>query len=376
MGVQQPLRHSELDALRAAACALVLLAHACSYTTAPGLSSIGPFMAELALGLFIFVSGCALGTAHPCLATGRDVAAFLFSRVTRIVPMYWTAVLVFLITFGFMHVWHSLIPQPTWVDVVVHVSGTQVLLSPLVMPWFTLWFVGCILIYYVDYAVIARCGRTTTQVAAWGMLVVVVHAAIRVLLGVTEYRFFFYYPLFLAGILVGHLWGSVLRVLARTPVVLGCLGVCLVSALALYPSKGTLHDFGDRPATDAFAREAQCIAFILSGVGVALWAAHVWATRGTFGKHVVLFVAEGSYGAYLLHRPCLGLVAFALSHVAGVPEYLRALVVFGAAIPIVLLVGRTVQRALDRAVRCVAHRRRPSGELPAVEACTGKGRRL
>lgn len=183
------------DSLRALAVCLLLFHHSNLYdhpilglSLQPMETYIGAFLN----GAFFFTAGyfTLLSLQH----RKNTLLAFYRSKVVRIVPPYWLALLLFIYVVGI-----TLRKR----DVLIYALGLQTIFSPAVAkPVLTLWFVGVILAYYAGFAAILRYARTGFQrllgIAAFFGLPYLVH----LFTDLIDDRFFLYFFVFVAGLFV------------------------------------------------------------------------------------------------------------------------------------------------------------------------------
>ncbi len=192
-------RLRELDLLRVCGTIIIVLHHLPDYTgnfydlryfgLHGNLSYVNVVNTYIGLGIFTFVSGMALSHAYPRV---ERVGNFLWKRWLRLFPLYWLTLPMFALT-G--------IRSDTW-GTAIHIPGLQIALAPrLVRPLPTLWFVGLVALLYPFYAFIARRKQTTREIALMSLATFVIAFLIRITLNIVEYRFFVYFPVFVAGVL-------------------------------------------------------------------------------------------------------------------------------------------------------------------------------
>jgi len=155
-------RSCELDLLRAAAILLIVAVHSGAYTSHLTIPARG-LLAELGLSVFFFISGYGLAANHALIQDRRDVRRFLLRRALKIYPLYLPALFSFVVLFHFWGLWHRWDITPLLPTTVAHVLSGQILLSPMVTPMNTLWFVGCIMLYYLVYLALAYYGRNNKR---------------------------------------------------------------------------------------------------------------------------------------------------------------------------------------------------------------------
>lgn len=151
---------------------------------------IGPFLN----GCFFFTAG--YFTLFSLQNRKNNILAFYWSKMVRIFPPYWLALVMFMYVMGM-----TLRKR----DVLIYALGLQTIFSPaIVKPVLTIWFVGVILLYYMIFAVILRYARTEFQrllgITAFFVLSYLVH----VFTDLIDNRFFLYFFVFVGGLLASN----------------------------------------------------------------------------------------------------------------------------------------------------------------------------
>jgi peptidoglycan/LPS O-acetylase OafA/YrhL len=347
----QAERRKEIDVLRVAAILLILAAHLPSYLSAPDLGAKEPYLVIPGLSVFVFISGLALDLGRRRVRTGREILDFVRRRILRIYPLYVPALLAFIGLFHYAGLHHRADFDPVLQKAVIHLLGAQVLAAPRVTPLFTLWFIGAVVMYYFVYIFVARFLPTIPRALAGAALLLVPLAAVRLLAGLIDDRFFFYYPFFIAGIVASRadLFAPGRRLLKPGLATAGLLGAL---ALALWVTRrfvgggeasawpGVVLSLGGR---FVFGALAVCVLTTL---------ALAWGRVVSPRAHgVVLFGSVASYAVYLFHRPVLALLTVFLREVLHTPELALALVVVLVGVPVVFVLGHGLQRLQDTVMR-------------------------
>jgi len=327
MGTRQRL--IELDILRALGIVCVLAGHALDYVPAAPWARSQYALTTLGVGLFTFVSGFALAYSSAGAAPTPSMR-FLKQRLGRIYPLYIPALLIFVALFYYLKLSPRLHFKPVIPNLAAHLFSMQALLSPLVTPSFTLWFIGMIVPFYVFFMLIVRC-KTARQAALTIILIPVLLLMARFVFGIVDVRILLYYPVFIAGILLSRLGVLSSR---RLDYRLALLGLA-VSALAYVAFQNlgmtkVLDESCGRNQIIACAPDAAIIlTYMLSAIVFLLWISSRWTRHMPDPvRQAILFVSFSSYAVYLYHRPLL--LTFG---------WLTTLMTFGVAGRTVLLVG-------------------------------------
>jgi peptidoglycan/LPS O-acetylase OafA/YrhL len=245
---QDRSRLAVLDGLRLCAALAVVAYHLTGYEPGvrrswgvpageafPGLSAVTSY-GWLGVELFFLISGFVI-----CMSCwGRDLGAFFRSRVTRLYPAYWVAVLL---TFTVVALFSTQYQPVPWTDLLVNLTMLQMPLGAQAVDgvYWTLWVEAC---FYLLFAVVVWRGLNRRRVTAfcfiWLAVAVLATPAKQPLVnGIVQPRFA---PYFIAGIALYliHRFGSDLKLW-------GLIAVCFAmsadqaAALALQVGRTDLH---------------------------------------------------------------------------------------------------------------------------------------
>jgi peptidoglycan/LPS O-acetylase OafA/YrhL len=302
----------------------------------------------LGVQLFFLISGFVI-----CMSCwGRDAGAFFRSRVTRLFPAYWMAVLL---TFTVVALFSTVYERVSLTDLLLNLTMMQAPLGAAAVDgvYWTLWVEAC---FYFLFAVVVWRGLTLHRVTVfcyvWLIAAVVATPAKQPLISAIVQPT--WAPYFIAGIalFLVHRFGSDLKLW-------GLVGVCFamgahqVHDLALQIGRENLH----RPLSPVPAVLAVAAFFaVLSAValGRLSWIRWRWLTNaglltyplylihqlngwvliralhGHLPRYVTLAVVTGTMliGAWLLHRlverPVAGLLRRRLTPPAALINQRRA----------------------------------------------------
>jgi len=162
-------------------------------------NNVGIFVS---MGSFVFVSGFGLYLNHNnrSLNSPKKLLTFIKKRFIRIFPLYWIAVVLFVVFVGY----DSMDP----VYLFFHFLGMQMIVAPIFgPPMLTMWFIGIIVIYYLIYLVLNSLSSIKLIIPA-SIGIFFFFAFLRGFFGLVEDRFFYYYFIFIAGIVASHIYTS------------------------------------------------------------------------------------------------------------------------------------------------------------------------
>ena len=151
------------------------------------------------MGSFVFVSGFGLylNPNNRNFNTAKKLLTFLKKRFLRIFPIYWIAIVLFIIFVGYLNI------DPLYL--LFHFLGMQILVTPYFgPPMLTLWFIGIIVIFYLIYIVLKSLGSIKLIIPA-SIGIPFFFVFLRGFFGLVEYRFLYYYFIFITGIVTAQI---------------------------------------------------------------------------------------------------------------------------------------------------------------------------
>jgi len=280
----------------------------------------------LGVELFFLISGFVI-----CMSSwGRTPAQFAVSRITRLFPAYWIAVLV---TTAVVTLWPVVKQPQSTVDVLVNMTMLQGLLGVPHVDW-SYWSLAVELQFYLLFALVVARGVTYKRVVgfclAWSLVSVVVTG-----FGNTHLTMVFaanYTPMFVAGVAfyLIHRFGSTLLL----------WGIVAVSwVLALVRVKGELwwNGAGIRPTAVIVTGF-----FVLMAIIALRWLDRIdWRWLTTAGAL--------TYPLYLLHQ-YVGLTIIKKVH-PYLPPWMLLIGLVLALLMVSWLMYRLVERPASRLLR-------------------------
>lgn len=190
-------KNPEIDILRSIACLMIVFMHLSEYVDVIYLI---PFSGTFGLGLFFFLSGFTIHLNNN-IYNLTDSFRFLKKRIVRVYPLYWVALIVFLVFFQILKIKYVL--NLNSLGMLIHFIGAQIILSPeYVSPVFTLWFISLILVYYSLYPIIILLSKNNRKkIVLISLVLLSFFIALRYFFNIIETRFFIYYGIFIGGII-------------------------------------------------------------------------------------------------------------------------------------------------------------------------------
>ncbi|MGV8077007.1 MAG: acyltransferase family protein [Methanosarcina sp.] len=247
------------DFLRALAILMIIPAHLSNFLFSTysklGLYAFDPYLANMGLGLFIFMSGYLLYYNTNSINSFKDVLSFYKKRLLRIFPLYWAAIAAFVLVFSvFAPKLNSSFVFPNaqnvfgFSNVLTHVLGLQIFLAPAyASPMLTLYFIGLIIVFYAIYPFIIMLSKDAKNLLFVSSVVFLGFLLISRTLHVIDHRFFMFFPIFVFGILTckENLFeksGTILMEISFVKILLAGLPVIFVMVVVLGSRMGLLLD--------------------------------------------------------------------------------------------------------------------------------------
>ena len=158
---------------------------------------------DVALGSFVFLSGFGLYLQknNREINSSDKLISFIKKRLLRIFPLYWIALILFLIFFDFYQGMNN-------IYLLAHILGMQIIVAPLFSsPIWTLWFIGIIVIYYLIFIFLSYLGSSKKIIPA-SLVILAVFLFLHFNFNLVELRFFVYYLPFVLGIVIADIYTS------------------------------------------------------------------------------------------------------------------------------------------------------------------------
>jgi len=325
----------------------------------------------VSMGSFVFVSGFGLylNPNNRHINSTKKLLTFLKKRFIRIFPFYWIAIVLFLFFVGYLSI------DPLYL--LFHFLGMQIIVAPYFgPPMLTLWFIGIIVIFYLIYVVLNSLG-TIERIIPASIGILFFFVFLKEFFGLVEYRFFFYYFIFIAGIVAAHIYTSPLYnrfkerlreiprvILLLVPLCTAILGFITFQFLTQFCFSTFISEFGNynlhfiletnpdffQLAAIIFLLNLVIIAFIFFAISLLNFIFRTF--RLIFSKRkiesIVSEIAYSTYCVYLFHR--IFLVIFTAIMTNGLNLDMRELdnyylvLIF---IPFIFLFSYLIQKALD-----------------------------
>ncbi|MFH1096365.1 MAG: acyltransferase family protein [Candidatus Desantisbacteria bacterium] len=291
------------------------------------------------LGIFIFISGFLLEFNNQGIKGFKGVVNFLSKRYIRIIPLYFIAYCCFIFLF------RNTIDHLNFFSILVHLLGLQVILSSKYCdPVQTLWYVGLILGYYYIFTIISQCGNSKIRMSVVICLIVVLWLLGKMFLGIGDYRFILYLPVFISGIISART--ELLEKINLKRFLFSFFSLVVIATMYIvfiYP-KTVLFI----PAKPALFSKISFADIIILNVIMFLTVINAYflskLSKNIKQSKFIGFISYSSFCVYLFHRPILTIL---LQIYCPADKSLKALYVIFCGLPLVLIAGYFIQKQYD-----------------------------
>ncbi|MHA2248184.1 MAG: acyltransferase family protein [Candidatus Hodarchaeales archaeon] len=350
----------------------------------------------VAMGSFTFISGFGLylQNSNRNINTSDKLITFLKKRFLRIFPLYWIALLIFLIIFNEYYSGLNIL------YLFAHFLGLQIIFAPIFSPpiW-TLWFIGVIVIYYLIFIILSYLG-SLKKIISGSLVILTFFLILHFSFGLVENRFFIYYPPFIIGIIAANIYTShhnkrIKEVLNSKhtlviPIIISCF--MLISRL-VYPNltKFCYSTFNSTYRTvyleHILEQQINLIEFfsaiLLVDMIIFVFIIFVFSMfylilrafsliyDGDKINYTVSLVAYSTYGVYLFHRPFLVFFDELMLGIFNIDMFRKSnfnLILLS--IPILFFLAFLIQKASDRGITIITDRLSKSFALTTTRSST------
>ncbi|AYK14066.1 MAG: acyltransferase family protein [Methanosarcina flavescens] len=410
------------DFLRALAIAMIIPAHLSNFLSSTysklALYAVDPYVANMGLGLFIFMSGYLLYFNNHSIHSFQNILSFYRKRLLRIFPLYWAAIAAFtLVFFIFAPKLNSGFVYPnaehvfTFHNVIVHILGLQIFLAPAyASPMLTLYFIGLIIVFYAVYPLIIMLSKDSKQLLLYSSLVFLGFLLISRSFNIIEHRFFMFFPVFIFGILTckESLFEKSMTFILRIPFVkifLAALPIIFVLIIVLGSRTALLLDpkvsltitsagsgtIGSSTVVSMLESVANSLGlgyvtlkFIIDSVLLNVFIITFCILEYGFAMKFIddklsnswssalTYIATASYCIYLFHRPFLALWNSATNFISN--PFLHDAIVIFVALPLLLLISYHFQILELNLKKSFSHKKAPHRDFSLTDSTTDTGK--
>lgn len=410
------------DFLRALAIAMIIPAHLSNFLSFTyiklALYAVDPFVANMGLGLFIFMSGYLLYYNNHSISSFQSVLYFYRKRLLRIFPLYWAAIAAFTLVFfifapklnagfEFPNAEHAF----TFHNIIIHVLGLQIFLAPAyATPMLTLYFVGLIIVFYTIYPLIIMLSKSSKQILLYSSLIFLGCLLVSRTFNIIEHRFYMFFPIFVFGILTckESLFEKSMTINRKNPfiqILLAALPVMLVLVIVLGSRTTLLLDpntsftiesagsgtIGSSTVVSMLESMANSLGlgyltlkFIIDSVLLNLFVIIFCVLEYRFAMKFInnefssslssalTHVATASYCIYLFHRPFLALWNSGTHFISS--PILHDVVLIFIALPILILISYHLQILELNLKRYILHKKTPRKNFAFIGSSDSSGK--
>lgn len=347
----------EVEVLKAIAIILVILSHLHIYAAynKETLRLFNPYIAYFGVSIFFFLSGLTLYGSTGRIDTLKGVAAFYRRRALRIFPLYWVALVVFMLSFLFIPSFGIFFADAYYdfsaTSFIVHMAGLQSFWGRYMGG---MWFIGVILLYYLAYPIIVYFSKDTKELAGIGTVLlasfVLAYYPLNVL---KDGHVALFLPVFLAGVIASKIdlfndarYGRYMMLAAMT------LAFSMLAHARLFPDNAFL--FTGSPLSNIVMFGLYFIISVLLAVSFAVTAC--WCIKqllpvpGSRTMKLCERVSYGSYAAYVFHMQVIGILTIMLGIFVKSTLY-TDIIVLSLGLPVSIASGYVLQKCMDSLLR-------------------------
>jgi peptidoglycan/LPS O-acetylase OafA/YrhL len=264
----------------------------------------GDFML-IGLGIFTFISGLLIDLNYSeKIKSFPDILAFYKKRAIRILPLNWIS-LILLVSFTFLFV-PALVPNfavyyPKASINILWVFSQFIGLQLLIQNFVSiLWFVGLVVICYFIYPLLIKFSKNVIHMIIISFFPLLVFGFLRLKFGMIDDRLFFYYMVFIGGIVANKLIKNWNRYSYKKITLFLTITICF-SFIYL---RGGQYFFFNMPSIDFVIR--QMFVFDIAIISGCVFLLLLLDRDRIYSllkkcKSIITFLAVSSYCVYLFH---------------------------------------------------------------------------
>lgn len=315
-------RLQAFEALRGLSIVLLLALHSEVFDPSffgEGTSPLAGLVAAFLLGSFFFLAGY---FTEFSIQKNPDAFSFIKSKIIRIFPPYWVALLLFV--YGIKY---SLKPF----DFFIYILNLQAVFSPVfIKPLLTLWYISMLVVFYIIFCTLLFTIKSNFKLLISSVIIFIMAYIANLSIGLFDPRFFQYYFLFLVGVYFCRFIEVRQKILSLHifyKIILATITAILFWIVEPYSLTNILYIF---------------IAIIFALSWILLWLGIFSTSIGNW--KVWAFLSTASFFAYLYHRPLWHFLN--LTFEIETTEKVLFNLFVGA--PIALVLGYFLQRGYDK----------------------------
>lgn len=345
---------------------------------------------DVAMGSFAFLSGFSLYLKkdNRNINSPSRLKRFLKKRFLRIFPLYWIALIVFLILIAD--------PDINFLFVLAHIFGLQIIVAPIYgYPILTLWFIGIIVIYYLIFIILSFMG-SLKKIIPSALAILFFFVILNLNFGLVDYRFFLYYIIFIVGIIGADIYISpqfnkfkefLINKNRFMPLFIALFITILSMGLYFFFAHLVYTTFNSQYGTQFIPVILDMQPGIIESATAVLMIDLIIITYIIFSLSLYYFVMKGlrmifkkeklskafsllafsSYCVYLFHRPFIMLLSSITTGIFNIDMYARANFYIALLfVPIIFLLSYFVQKAIDWILNWASRREKNRNAIEVI----------
>ncbi len=337
----------EITILRSLAILILMLTHFHDYVSLGWLWKIYPVCAHISLSLFVFISGycLVLGTK---ITTTKNLFEFIKRKTTRIYILYLPALVLFLLLYK-----HSY--SDKLVLFIDHLLGLQLFFAPIIAPYFTIWYIGLIVPFYLFYGFscyLVNCFKIRFKTS---FVLSIVYIALGILYIWLAFHkgLVVYFPAFIAGVFLSER-GYFSHRFLRLKSYLFMLTLSIVLLLLFY----ICNLFTSPHFLFTALKTAIVVTYIIMIALSFAFVVHFIVLKTCTVHKFIDYISYASYAIYLFHRPILTVIQRGLLYLQIENAYTLLILYPVIIFPLIVLpVSYLLQKSADKAIHCFANKR-------------------
>lgn len=331
----------QFDVLRSIAIIFIVLTHMhLFYDNQLYNSNVFRNIGDWGLVIFFFISGFLI-TVNNNLKSKDKVLTFLKKRIKRIYPLYFISILltyVMFVIFDFKKA--SLQYDLSILSLIIHLVGLQAFIPQTYLPNHTflipaLWYISTIIWYYILYSIIMYKSRNIKEIIFYSGIVMIPFIILRIGFNLIQVRAFYYYPIFILGIVSSIISKSSIHKQIRSYITI--LTALIFSKLAIpYVTSYDLLDIN-------------IIYFFSLFILISLTEKKIldFQKKNNSISHYFYKISYCSYAVYLFHFPILCFFKTVLDYNNLISQELQSKILLFIGIPLLFIISNCVQKNYD-----------------------------
>lgn len=318
-------RLQAFEALRGLSIVLLLALHSEVFDPqffGEGTSPLAGLVAAFLLGSFFFLAGY---FTEFSIQKNTSLVSFVKSKIIRIFPPYWVALLLFVYGIGY---------SLKRFDFAIYALNLQAVFSPVfIKPLLTLWYISMLVVFYIIFCILLFTMKSNIKLLIASIVIFILAYIANLSIGLFDPRFFQYYLLFLAGVYFCRFEDIRKKLLSLSifyKIILAIVTAILFWMVERYLLTNFLY---------------LLIAFVFISSWILLWLGIFSTSIGNW--KIWAFLSTASFFAYLYHRP----LWYFLNLTFGIEDTQKVFFNLLVGAPIALVLGYILQIGYDKLLK-------------------------